>query len=161
MALTRGFDPFAEMLSLRDAMNRLLEQSFVRPSSALLGTGSRMIPLVDVLETEQGYRITALLPGVKPEDIELLAHEHSLTLKAKYRGGEEGEGQQQGTWLLREIGSGSVERTLAFDRPIDANKIEARYENGRLTISVPLSEGSRPRRISVRAATPVSAGATP
>ncbi|MBX5457218.1 MAG: Hsp20/alpha crystallin family protein [Thermogemmatispora sp.] len=160
MALTRSFDPFTEMLSLRDAMNRLLEQSFVRPSSVLFGTGSRMIPL-DVLETEQGYRITALLPGVKPEDIELLAHEHSLTLKAKYHGGEEGEGQQQGTWLLREIGSGTVERTLAFERPIDANKIEARYENGRLTITVPLSESSRPRRVSVRAATPVSAGAAP
>ncbi|WP_069801149.1 Hsp20/alpha crystallin family protein [Thermogemmatispora onikobensis] len=160
MALTRGFDPFSEMLSLRDAMNRLLEQSFVRPGSTLFGTGSRMIPL-DVLETEQGYRITALLPGVKPEDIELLAHEHSLTLKAKYRGSEESEGQQQGTWLLREIGSGTVERTLAFDRPIDADKIEARYENGRLTMTVPLSEGSRPRRINVRAAIPVSAGATP
>jgi HSP20 family protein len=159
MALTRGFDPFAEMLSLRDAMNRLLEQSFVRPGSSLFGAGPRMIPL-DVLETEQGYRLVALLPGVKPEDIELLAHEHSLTIKARYHGGEEGE-SQQGTWLLREIGSGTVERTLTFERPIEASKIEARYENGRLTISVPLSEGSRPRRISVRTATPVSAGATP
>ncbi|MBX5451167.1 Hsp20/alpha crystallin family protein [Thermogemmatispora sp.] len=159
MALTRGFDPFAEMLSLRDAMNRLLEQSFVRPGSALLGTGIRSIPM-DVLETEQGYRITALLPGTRPEDIELLAHEHSLTLKARYHGGDESE-SQQGTWLLREIGSGTLERTLTFERPIDADKIEARYEHGRLTLSVPLSEGSRPRRIAVRAGAPVSAGAAP
>nr|BBH96056.1 hypothetical protein KTA_42550 [Thermogemmatispora argillosa] len=159
MALTRGFDPFAEMLSLRDAMNRLLEQSFVRPGSALLGTGMHTIPM-DVLETEQGYRITALLPGTRPEDIELLAHEHSLTLKAKYRGSDESE-QQQGTWLLREIGNGTLERTLTFERPIDADKIEARYEHGRLTLLVPLSEGSRPRRIAVRTGAPVSAGTAP
>jgi HSP20 family protein len=51
---------------------------------------------------------------------------------------------------MREISSGSFERTITFPRPIDPDKIETRYENGILTVNVPVSEASRPKKISVK-----------
>jgi len=78
-------------------------------------------------------------------------------------GGQQGGGQQaqqpqgggmerhrQGhNWLLREIVSGSFERTINFPRPIDTNNIQTKFQNGILTIMVPVSEESRPKRIGV------------
>ena len=56
---------------------------------------------------------------------------------------------QQVTWLMQEIGSGTFERTLTFPKPIDTEKLETSYENGVLSILVPLTESSRPKRISI------------
>jgi HSP20 family protein len=64
------------------------------------------------------------------------------------RGGMERR-QQGHNWLLREIVSGSFERTINFPRPIDTNNIQTKFQNGILTIMVPVSEESRPKRIGV------------
>src|SRR5579884_3611054 len=103
------FDPFREMLSLRDAMNRLFEQSFVRPMLGTTGADVLSAP-VDVYETDQGYQVKVLLPGVKPEDIDLSVQQNQLSIKGQYRTPVEEE--KQGNWLVREIGSGSFERTI-------------------------------------------------
>jgi HSP20 family protein len=157
MAMLTRFDPFREMLSLREAMDRLFEQSFVRPGWGLTGTGVMSAPM-DVFQTDQGYQVRVLLPGVKPEDIDLSVQQNSLVLKGQYPAAAQ-EGQQ-GNWLVREIGSGAFERTVTFDRPIDPDKIQTHYEHGVLTISVPVSEASQPRRISITAGEPkqVTAG---
>ena len=100
------------------------------------------------------------LPGVKPEDIELTVQQNTLTVKGHYsyqnqhdtKHPEQRQPQQQGqhqNWLMREIGTGSFERTITFPRPIDADHIQTNYENGLLSIMVPVSEASRPRRINV------------
>lgn len=144
-------DPFREMFSLRDAMNRLFEQSFVRPTwdiGGSAGLGARM----DVYETDQGYQVKVLLPGVKPEDIDLSVHQNSLTIKGQYPASVE-EGKQV-NWLVREIGSGSFERTITFARPIEADQVQTNYEYGVLTISLPVSQAVRPKRISISAAQP-------
>lgn len=64
------------------------------------------------------------------------------------RGGTERQGKGH-NWLLREIVSGSFERTITFPRPIDTNKIQTKFQNGILTIMVPVSEESRPKRIGI------------
>ena len=64
----------------------------------------------------------------------------------------QGKPQQQGqhqNWLLREIGTGTFERTITFPKPINTENIQTNYENGILTITVPISEERRPRRISI------------
>jgi HSP20 family protein len=148
MVMTR-FDPLREMISLREAMNRLFEQSFVRPLWRLDGEPRPQLPL-DVYEEEQGYVVRAPVPGVKPEDIGLEVQDQSLVIRVNYPTAVE-EGRQV-NWLLHEIGSGACERVVTFERPIDAEKVEAHYEHGVLTITVPVAEGSRPRRISITAA---------
>ena len=146
MANIVRFDPFNEMLSLRDAMNRLFEQSFVQPMSLFRST-TWNVPM-DVYETEQGYQIKALLPGVNADDIELTVRQNTLTLKGQYSATAESE--KSVNWLLHEIGSVAFERSITFDKPIDADHITTEYNQGVLSIFVPISEVSRPKRISVK-----------
>jgi HSP20 family protein len=102
---------------------------------------------MNAFETDQGYQVQVLLPGVKPEDIDLTVQHNTLTIKGQYRPFQE-QGKQV-YWLIQEIGSGSFERTITFPKAIEADKVETSYENGILTISVPVSEASRPKRISI------------
>jgi HSP20 family protein len=164
--ITRS-DPFREALSLRRAMDQLFEQSFVQPG-LLPRSPSQMAPM-DVCETPNGYEVDVALPGVRPEDIELTVDLNALTIRGRYSHQEEhqkqGElhdggkpAQQQGkmqrhqqghSWLLREIPFGMFERTISFSRPIDTNNVQTKFENGILTIQLPVSEASRPKRLSI------------
>jgi HSP20 family protein len=113
-------------------MDQLFEQSFVRPAWGLSGVQGVGVP-IDVYETEQGYQIQALLPGVRPEDIDLSVQQNSLTLKGQFHPMIKPD--QKVNWLLQEIGSGSFERSVTFPKPIDVNQITTSYEQGVLTIS--------------------------
>ncbi|HYX50604.1 MAG TPA: Hsp20/alpha crystallin family protein, partial [Ktedonobacteraceae bacterium] len=146
MAIRRLSDPFQEALTLHDAMNQLFAQSFVRPGWATSSSQAWAVP-IDVFETEQGYQVCALLPGMNPEDIDLTVQQNTLSMKGEFHPSVK-EGQQM-TWLIQEIGSGTFERTLTFPKPIDADKLETNYVNGVLSILIPLTESSRPKRISV------------
>jgi len=169
------YDPFREALSLRRAMDQLFEQSFVNPSS-MPGSPSMMAPM-DVCETPNGYEVDVALPGVRPEDIELTVDQNTLTIRGHYshqdehqnqpqsqsqaerhNGGPPEQQSQQGrtqrhrqghNWLAREIVSGSFERTVTFPRPIDTNNVQTKFENGILTVLLPVSEASRPKRLSI------------
>lgn len=149
MTTLMRYDPFREALRLRDAVDRLFEQSFVRPFWG--GTLTMSIPL-DVYETDQGYQVQVLLPGVKPEDVELTVQQNTLTVKGQFQPFVE-EGKQV-NWLVQEIGTGSFERTITFPKAIDADKIETSYEHGVLSIWVPVSETMRPKKISISTGQP-------
>jgi HSP20 family protein len=149
-------DPLREALSLRRVMDELFEQSFVNPRWAR-GGQSQMMP-IDVHENDQGYRVRIALPGVKPEDIDVTLNQNTLAVRGHVQYGtseqpqgqqEAGQERQQGNWLMREIGYGTFERSITFDRPIDPDHIQTEYEHGILTMKLPVSEASRPRRINV------------
>lgn len=180
--ITRS-DPLRETLSLRRAMDQLFEQSFVNPS-LMSGVSSQMTPL-DAYETPSGYEVDVALPGVRPEDIELTVDINTLTVRGRYSHQEarqtrlqgQGQGEQQSqqgrtqyprqghSWLVREIPSGMFERTITFPRSIDNNNIQTQLVNGMLTVILPISETSRPKRLTVAGGQsqqqPVGAGARP
>ena len=81
MAIER-WDPFREAISLRDAMNSLVQESFIRPGSLLGSNGVGMLPL-DICETEDAYVIRASLPGVKPDSVAVDFERGELTVKAR------------------------------------------------------------------------------
>lgn len=166
------YDPFREALSLRRALDQLFEESFVNPS-LMPGSPTVLAPM-DVCETKNGYEVDVALPGVRPEDIELTVDQNTLTIRGRFSHQNEHQKQPEGqtqaepsqqqdqpqkgkterhrqghNWLSREIVSGSFERTITFPRPIDTNNIQTKFENGILTILLPVSEASRPRRISL------------
>jgi len=168
--ITRS-DPLRETLSLRRAMDQLFEQSFVNPNLTP-GLSSQMAPL-DAYETPYGYEVDVALPGTRPEDIELTVDVNTLTVRGRYshqeerqnrlQGQTQGEqqpqqGSQQGrtphprsghSWLVREIPSGVFERTITFPRSIDNNNVQTQFANGMLTVVLPVSETSRPKRLTV------------
>src|SRR5581483_4890805 len=90
------YDPFREALSLRRAMEQLFEQSFVNPG-LMSGSSSLLVPM-DICETQQGYQVDVALPGVRPEEIDLVVDQNTLSIRGQYSHQNEhhNQGQQQG-----------------------------------------------------------------
>ncbi len=146
MSIVR-WDPFGELVSLREAMNRLFEDSFVRPSAApAIGVG-RVLP-VDVYQTDNEYVVKAALPGVKPEDVDISVTNGMLTIKGETK--EETEVKRE-NYLLQERRFGSFYRELALPTEVEADRAEATFENGVLTLKLPKSEKVKPKAIKVKA----------
>jgi HSP20 family protein len=143
MALER-WEPFRDAISLRDAVNSLFQESFVRPSGLLQG-GQANLP-VDVCETENDFRIKASLPGIKPDDVQITVHGDTVTLRAEAKADEERKGD---TWHLRERRFGTYQRSIVLNAPIDSDKATAHFEHGVLTLTLPKSERAKPKQIKV------------
>jgi len=144
MAIER-WDPFRDMISLRDAMNSLLQESFVRPAGLGGGDGPARVP-TDVRETEDNFVIHASLPGVRPDDVQITAHGDTVTIRGESRADEEKKGE---TWHLRERRFGQFQRSLTLDAPIDPDRAQAQFEHGILTLTLPKSERAKPKQIEV------------
>jgi HSP20 family protein len=137
------------MLSLREAMDRLFEESFVRPSRTWpLPTATGLTVAVDMHEADDDVVIKADLPGLKPEDVDISITENTLTVKGEFRSEEEGE---RGDVHFRERRYGSFQRAVALPAFIDADAAEAEFEDGVLTITLPKTEESKPKQIEVKA----------
>ena len=146
MALTR-WEPFREMVSLREAMDRLFEESFWRPLSAWpVGNGGLTVP-VDMYETEDSLVITAAVPGLKPEDVNISISGNTLTIKGEFKSEKEGE---RGTVHFRERRYGKFQRSFTLPANFDTEKVEAAFENGILTITLPKLEEAKPKHIPVK-----------
>ena len=104
MTLTR-WSPAAEMVSLRDAMNSLFQESFVQPNGARSDEGATNATLpLDITEGENDFVVTASLPGIKPEDVQTTVLGDTLTIRAESKAIGEQKGQN---WLVRERRTGS------------------------------------------------------
>jgi len=140
------WDPFRDMLSLREAMQQLMEESFVRPTATRGGEAQHLA--LDVHEEDNAYIVRASLPGYSPEDIQVNVMGDTLTIRAERKGEAE---RTQGNYLVRERHAGSVQRSFSLPAQIDSNAVEADYEQGVLTLTLPKSPAAQPRRIQVRA----------
>jgi HSP20 family protein len=145
MAIER-WDAFREAVSLRDAMNSLLQDSFVRPGGMPAQSGLSALPL-DVCETENEFVIKAALPGVKPDDVQITIHGDTLTIRGESKAEEEKKGEH---WHLRERRFGVFQRSLSLSAPVNSDKAQADFEHGVLTLTLPKSESAKPRQIKVK-----------
>jgi HSP20 family protein len=82
------WDPVREMVSLRDVMGSLLQESFIRPGALLADGGPVMLPL-DVSENDNEFIIKASLPGVRPEDVQITVHGDMATIRGEMKAEEE------------------------------------------------------------------------
>ena len=144
MAIER-WDPFHEAISLRDAVNSLFQDSFVRPGGMPAQSGLSALPL-DVSETENEFVVKASLPGIKPDDVQITVHGDTLTIRGESRVEEEKKGEH---WHIRERRSGVFQRSLSLSAPVDSDKAQADFEHGVLTLTLPKSESAKPRQIKV------------
>ena len=108
MAYLNRYDPFREALSLRDAMDRLFQESFVRPSAA---ARNGWVPM-DVEENGDAYRMHVQLPGWKPEDVNVTVQESTVTISGQRAGAPEQKDAESRTWHVRERSFGSFSRTF-------------------------------------------------
>ena len=147
MSITR-WDPWGEMVSLRDAMDRLLAESVVRPRGETGGMPSSLA--LDVREQNDDFVISTPIPGVKPEDVDISILGDTLRIRGERRE-ERQEGGEGKRWLLREQRYGSFERTLRLPSAVKADQAQADFRDGILTITLPKAEEAKERRIPVRA----------
>lgn len=146
MANMRRWDPFGEMLSLRDAMNQLFEESYV--SSARGGSSNTLAMPLDVSETQDGYLIEAVLPGLKPEDLDITIQDNVLTIRGETRK-EQQQGDKQTNYHLVERRYGRFSRSVSLPTPVQADHVNASLEHGILRLEIPKAEQVKPRKISV------------
>ncbi len=144
MTLVRRWDPFREMAELRATMDRLLNETRNLP---LIPTEDSiwMLPL-DVSENEEAFVVKASIPGVNPDDIDISLTDNVLTIKAEIKDEDEIENAR---YHLRERRYGVFSRSITLPTAVDADKVEATYENGVLTLNIPKAEEMKPRKIEV------------
>lgn len=147
-ALTR-WDPFGDLVTLREAMDRLMNEAFGRTGRLLGGDAGpvEMYMPVDIWETKDDVQIRAVLPGVRPEEIEINVTGDTVTLK----GGAKFEAESEGTnHHRREIRHGVYMRSFALPASVRSDQAEAVFENGVLTLRLPRAEEVKPKQIKVQ-----------
>jgi HSP20 family protein len=151
MANITRWDPFGDMLSLRQAMDRLFEDAFVRPRQLMhIGGEEAMATLaVDMHETDSDIVLSAAVPGVKPEDLDISIQGDVLTIKGESRSDDE---VKEESYLRRERRFGSFFRQVQLPKPVRSDGADATFENGVLKLRLPKSEEARERKIPVKAA---------
>ncbi|MBI5650005.1 MAG: Hsp20/alpha crystallin family protein [Chloroflexi bacterium] len=141
------WEPLRDFVSLRDAMDRLFEESFTAPPRGWIAPLSAAELAMDLYETPEDVTIKAALPGIKPEDVEITITGNTLHLRGESK--EENEIKDK-NYLRRERRYGSFERTIALPGGLQADKAEATFENGVLTLRVPKSEQTKTKTIKVK-----------
>ena len=140
------WEPFNEMVSLRDAVNRLFEDSFIRPGAwPLPFDGGFSVP-ADVIETKDNIVVKLSAPGVKPEDIEIAVVGDTLTIKGETKSEEQFE---EGSYIRKERRFGSFQRTFSLPTSVASDKAKAEFEHGVLTLTLPKAEEAKPKSIKV------------
>jgi len=142
MAMMR-FDPFANMLSLRDAMSQLLQDSFVMPSG--LTAQSTTIMPVDVYETDDAFVVKAFMPGFTADDLQVSVEQRTVTIQGEPRA-DTPEGWRP---VLKERSFGALTRTFTLPVPVQADKVQAQLVNGVLSLTLPKAESVKPRKIQI------------
>jgi HSP20 family protein len=136
-----GFDPFAELRRMQGEMNRVF--------SGFNSTAARDFPPINIWLGENSVVVTAELPGVTRDDVNLSLEEDVLTLAGK----REPKPQEQNvSWQRRERAYGTFSRAVQLPFRVDPEKIQARFNNGILAIESQRLEADRPKKIEIRAA---------
>lgn len=138
------FEPMREMLTLREAMNQLFDDSFTRPFSM---SGGSTMPAVDLYQDQESVYVRAVLPGIKPSDVQISVTADVLTLRGEFAQDEE---RKDITYHLREFRNASFERLLRLPVDVQTDKARADFENGILTVTLPKAEAVKPKTISIK-----------
>ncbi len=156
--MVNRFPATDEFVSLRDAMDRLMAESFVggpfRSLWSAGGTGNsatRMPLPLDVYATSDEVVIIAAAPGMRPEDLEVTINQGTVTLSGQMRDAASAEEAKGATWYLHELPHGTFRRSVTLPIEVDGSQAEATFEHGVLRLRLPKAEQAKPRRIEVRA----------
>ena len=153
MAIVR-WDPFSEMMTLRNSMDRMFEDSMLRRLQSSPDSGEGYMSM-DVYQSDDNIVIKAVLPGVKLDDLDISITGETITIKGESKKDEQIKDEQ---YLLRERQYGSYSRTLQMPIQVQGDKADATFEDGILTLTVPKAESVKPKQIKVKAKSMIEAG---
>ncbi len=136
---------FSNFMTLRDAMNQLMEESLARPESRRTIEQPYMRLPLDAWVTDDAVIIEASLPGVKPEDVAITLEGDTLSITTELP-----KPEHEGHQALNERRFGKIGRDLVLNIPVETQKAEANFSNGVLTLVIPKKEELRPHTIKVK-----------
>jgi HSP20 family protein len=139
------WDPFRDMMTVREAMDRWLQHSLSGTGQLLSTIRPESIP-IDVIERDDAFEVRAAIPGVKPDDVEVTVQGDRVILRAEARPPEENRGEN---WLMHEHRYGTMQRTISLPSPVSSDSAEARIDNGVLILRLPKAQVVHARRINV------------
>lgn len=144
--LTR-WEPAREMMTLREAMDRLFDDAFTHPFNIRDGW-YMSTPAVDMYQTDNEVVVRASVPGLKADEVQINITGDVLTLKGGVKQEEE---RKDRAWHIREHRFGSFERSIALPTAVKTDKAEAVFENGILTVTLPKADEVKPKTINIKA----------
>jgi HSP20 family protein len=147
MSSLMRWDPSEDMISLRDMMDRLFQDSVVRPHSGWATSAQAASLAIDMYETKDDVLVKATLPGVKSEDVDLSITGDTLTIRGEMK--EEKE-SNAGNYIRRERRYGEFARSIELPSGLQTDKTDASFENGVLTIQIPKSEQIKPKSVKIK-----------
>lgn len=147
------WNPMREAVDLFNEFDRAFDMPFYRsrwgtPLRANEVAGSWGLAL-DVAEQGEAFTVKASLPGISADDLNVTLEDNVLTIQGEMK---EDETIEEANYHIRERRSGSFSRSVRFPVPVEAGKVEAAFENGVLTLTIPKAEAVKPKRIEVKAA---------
>ncbi len=145
-ALTR-WDPFSDLMNLREAMDRVFSDAFTRTGRLVGGgEGGEMTMPMDIVEDAESVTVKALLPGVKPDEVEISVTGDVVSIRAETRSETE---TKDATTHRREIRYGTYARAFTLPSSVRSDAARATFENGVLTLRLPKAEEVKPKRIPI------------
>lgn len=148
MTLIRRTNPLGELVSLRQAMDRLFEDSYVRPRGG--GAADEHALALDIYATPDSLVVEAALPGVKLEDVDISVLGDRLTIGATT---QQDQSRDDDGYSYREIRRGSFSRTVTLPAGLKSDAATASFDNGLLRLSFPKAEEAKPRQIQIKPTT--------
>lgn len=145
-SMTR-WDPYRELATMRQVLDRFFEDDFARFPSLWERRPEAASLALDVAEREDAFVVKASVPGVAPEDVEVTLTDNVLTIKGEMKADKE---INEENYHLRERRFGAFMRSVTLPTAVEAEKIEAVNENGVLTLTLPKAEAVKPKKIEVR-----------
>lgn len=137
------WNPLRELAAMQSAMDRIFDESWRDGGPAFNGNN---LP-VDVTESDNAYTVVANLPGVSADEIDINLHDNVLTVGVEIERSETGEDVRE---LVQERFYGKLSRSFRLPQPVDSENVEASYDNGVLTLTLPKVAEAQPRRIAVK-----------
>lgn len=141
-------DPFDEMISWNQALNRMLDRFYGDDELGFSDRFNLHMPL-DVIENDDGFIVKADIAGINPEEVEITYTNNTLTLKGEVKDERE-EGKEGSRYHLRERRYGSFVRSISMPGSVDVDNIKAESQNGVLILHLPKKEEVKPKRIEVK-----------
>jgi len=145
MAIIR-WDPFRDVVTLRERMNRMFEDVFSGRTDDKELTPTSWAPAVDIYETENELVLSAEIPGLSEKEVEIKVEDNTLTLKGERRFEKE---TKEENYHRIERSYGSFYRAFTLPNSIDPDKIQAEHENGVLRVSMPKRQELKPRTVKI------------
>jgi HSP20 family protein len=146
MAIVR-WNPFQDLVSLQERMNRLFEQTLDRSRGEREGmVAGTWAPAVDIYETPDSIVLQAELPGLSKDDIDIQVRDNVLTLKGERRSEKE---IKEGNYLRVERAYGGFQRAFTLPAAVQADKIRAVFKDGVLDVNIPKAEEAKPKQIKI------------